>query len=540
MVGLAYAAGSQFAMLIIDIWDLESVFFIPAGITVAFLLRLQKRLWWVVIAAAGLTEMGMDLMSAYSLEQAVGFALANSIEPLAGALVVVTFLRQPLDLARLRHVSWFVVGAVLIGPAIGAGIGALTDTLLGGADLLTTFWQWWLGDALAVILVGGAILVWGSSPDRRSLVSPGGIGLVVLTGVLTIGVHLTTLPLTFLVLIVVVLAGATFGVRAVAMVALLVSFLMAIRLGIDPDGLVVGVSESAGLVVIKLQLAVFTVAGLLVAGEAHERVLATSTAVLATTRAQVSEAEHRTERRIALRLQEALLPATPMDHPRISMAARYEAGSEALLVGGDWYDVFDLPGARIGLTVGDVVGHGLEATAAMGRLRTAVAALAPHIESPGDLLTALDRFAQLYGQNRYATAAYGLFDPATGRLRYASAGHPPFLVVEPDGGARWLEEGRSSPLHEVVMEGRAEAAAVLEPGSLLVGYTDGLVERRGESLEVGLERLRQAVISIREQSVEVICDLLIEQMGVGTQRADDVVALVLRYELSPVLAAEPA
>lgn len=535
----AYAAGSQLAMFIIENSDLESVFFIPAGITVAFLLRLQKPYWVVVLLAAALTEFAMDVLTGFGVEVSIGFALANTIEPLVGALIV-TRLKDPLDLSRVRHVWRFILGAVVIGPAIGAGIGALSAEVLEGDGLLATFWQWWLGDALGVILIGSAILVWGSGPDRRRLVSPWGIGLVMVTGLLTIGVQLTPLPLTFLVLIVIVVAGSMFGVRAVSMIALLVTLLIAIDITMSTGPPIIGISESLALVVIKLQLSVFTLAGLVVAAEAREREVATSTAVLATTRARLSEAEHRLERQIALRLQEELLPGRPLEHPHASIAARYEPGSGGMLVGGDWYDAFDLPDGKVGITVGDVVGHGLEATARMGRLRTAVAALAPRTPSPGRLLSDLDRFAHGYDENRFATAVYAVLDTTTGLLRYASAGHPPMLVVDADGTTRWLLEGRSSPLIDDVVADRPEAATTLAPGSLLIGYSDGLIERRGESLQAGLDRLEAAVAEIRDQGAETICDLLMEQLGVATNRADDVVVVVIRYEPASVGAGRSA
>jgi serine phosphatase RsbU (regulator of sigma subunit)/integral membrane sensor domain MASE1 len=535
VVAVGYAAGSQVAMVIIERSGLQGVFFIPAGITVAFLLRLAKSYWWIVIVAAGLTEAGIDLVSGFSWEPAAGFAVANMVEPLVGALIVTQAVDR-IDLSRIRHVWWYVFGAVLVGPALGAGVGAATGGLLGDLDYLSTFGQWWLGDALGVVLIGSAILVWGSSPDRRRLTSPWGIALLVGAGLLTIGVHIRSLPLMFLVLIVIVAAGLLVGVRGVAMTALLVAVVIAVDLAFGVDTLVVGLSQPMGLVIIKLQLAVFGIAGLVFAAETYERELATSAAVLATTRAQLAESERRMERQIALRLQEALLPGQPLTYPQVSVAARYEAGSEALLVGGDWYDVIQLPNDRIGITIGDVVGHGVEATAAMGRLRTAVAALAPHTDSPGELLGYLDRYATNTNGTRFATAAYAILEPDTGVLRYASAGHPPMLVVEADGSARWLMEGRSSPILNQGMQQRPEASTILSPESLLVGYTDGLIERRGESLDRGLDRLEKVVRGIREQDEADICDLLFREMGVETKRADDVVVVVLRYEPSSVAA----
>lgn len=500
LTAASYAAGSQLALLLIQESGLAGVFFIPAGITVAFLLRVPRRSWWLVLAAAAMAEAAMDLLAGIDLGQTLGFVVANTLEPVVGALIV-SRMCGIVDLARLRHVFWFLIGAVLIGPAVGAGVGGAADRLLGGDDFITTFWQWWLGDALGVVLVGSAILVWGSSPDRRSLASGWGAGLVGGTVLVTIVVfNFTALPLMFLVLIGVVVAGAVFGSRAVSMTALLVALIAALELAYGSGRLVVGLVEASALIVIKLQLGVFTIAGLVVATEANEQQMATTVALEADTRARLSEAERRMEHQIAVRLQEALLPSQPLRHPKLTVAARYEAGSEASVVGGDWYDVFDLPGGLVGLTVGDVVGHGLEATAAMGRLRTAVAALAQRTESPGQLLAYLDDLASGPNGTEFATAAYAILDPNTGRLTFASAGHPPMLLVTDRGDTRWLLEGRSPPMHREPWDERPEAAVTLDPGTMLIVYSDGLVERRGEELDVGMRRLEQAARRLIDRS----------------------------------------
>ena len=131
------------------------------------------------------------------------------------------------------------------------------------------------------------------------------------------------------------------------------------------------------------------------------------------------------EREIAIGLQRALLPTRLAERSDIALAALYEAGSDVLEVGGDWYDAFELPDGRIALTVGDVVGHGLAAAAAMGQVRTALAALADHAAGPGQLLERLDGFLARSGTTDFATVCYVIIEPATGALEYASAGHPP-------------------------------------------------------------------------------------------------------------------
>jgi PAS domain S-box-containing protein len=215
-----------------------------------------------------------------------------------------------------------------------------------------------------------------------------------------------------------------------------------------------------------------------------QRLLATMSDLCAQAleRAQLYESEHR----IALRLQRALLPDGVVEHPDVMIAARYEASGESMEVGGDWYDTFAFPDGRIGVAVGDVVGHGIEAAASMGRLRSAFSAFASDLSDPGELLERLDRFAAGPGGVEFATACFAMLDPNTGVLRYASAGHPPMLLVSPEGETTWLDDGRSQPLYGALELERPEASAVLEAGSLLLLYSDGLVERRGERISAGL------------------------------------------------------
>ncbi len=239
---------------------------------------------------------------------------------------------------------------------------------------------------------------------------------------------------------------------------------------------------------------------------------------------RVREEEHR----IALELQRALLPRETVRSASVTLAARYEAASEALEVGGDWYDTLELPDGRLGITVGDVVGHGLAAATAMGRFRVAMGALARYTTDPGALLSQLDQFAAGNDGADFATACYAVFDPATAQLRYASAGHPPILVVSGEGRTRWLMGGRSGPFNGTVNEARPEAVETLEPGALLVLYSDGLIERRREPITVGLERLEKAAAPLHGVPAAEACTRLLEALGVDERREDDVVVLCMR------------
>ncbi len=188
-----------------------------------------------------------------------------------------------------------------------------------------------------------------------------------------------------------------------------------------------------------------------------------------------------------------------------------------------------LADGRVALTVGDVVGHGLAAAAAMGQLRTAVAALARYTESAAELLTRLDTFVATTDTTDFATVSYGVLDPATGVFEYASAGHPPILLVTPNGESRWLDEGQSTPLCGDPERHRAQATTILEPGSLLILYSDGLIERRGELLSHRLDLLKNAGRALVGIPIAELCDHLVLALGVETSRDDDVAVLAVQY-----------
>jgi PAS domain S-box-containing protein len=236
------------------------------------------------------------------------------------------------------------------------------------------------------------------------------------------------------------------------------------------------------------------------------------------------------EREIAIGLQRALLPGKLVVPEGVTVSARYEAASATLEVGGDWYDVFTLADGRVALTVGDVVGHGLAAAAAMGQLRTALAALARYTESPGELLTRLDTFVATSDTTDFATVCYGVLDPTTGVFEYASAGHPPILLVTAEGEARWLDEAQSPPIWGDEGHERPQATVTLEPHSLLVFYSDGLIERRGELLSDRLDRLKSAGRSLVGLPIADVCEHLVVALGVETSREDDVAVLALLFD----------
>jgi serine phosphatase RsbU (regulator of sigma subunit)/anti-sigma regulatory factor (Ser/Thr protein kinase) len=251
--------------------------------------------------------------------------------------------------------------------------------------------------------------------------------------------------------------------------------------------------------------------------------LAADRIALSIQRAQLYEREHL----IAQTFQRSLLPERLPEIPGLSVAARYLPAREEAKVGGDWYDVLELPGDSVGLVMGDVVSHGIRAASIMGQIRSAIRAYALDRESPGGTLTKLNTVVRGLDKRETATAVYFALDLVERTFCFASAGHPPPLVIDPAGDARFLEEGRSVPLGAHAGTRYREAVVRLEPGSTIVLYTDGLVERRGSSLNQGLERLVSEA-SGHPAEPESLCDRLIGAL-VGDQPPPDDVALLAAH-----------
>ncbi|WP_089100272.1 SpoIIE family protein phosphatase [Streptomyces hyaluromycini] len=247
------------------------------------------------------------------------------------------------------------------------------------------------------------------------------------------------------------------------------------------------------------------------------------------------------ERRTALALQRSLLPGRPPGLAATEVAYRYLPTGSGADVGGDWFDVIPLSGARVALVVGDVVGHGIHASATMGRLRTAVRTLADVDLAPDELLTQLDDLVirldreegpEVPGRAEAAssgevgaTCLYAVYDPVTRRCTMARAGHPPPALVTPDGDVRFLDLPAGPPLGLGGLP--FESAEVeLAEGSLLALYTDGLVETADHDIEVGLGLLRRA-LAAPAAPLEETCDHVLRTV-LTDRPADDIVLLLAR------------
>jgi serine phosphatase RsbU (regulator of sigma subunit)/anti-sigma regulatory factor (Ser/Thr protein kinase)/transcriptional regulator with GAF, ATPase, and Fis domain len=242
------------------------------------------------------------------------------------------------------------------------------------------------------------------------------------------------------------------------------------------------------------------------------------------------------QRETALALQHAILG--PAQLPG-GFAVRYQAASRPLHVGGDWYDVVDLEDGRIALVVGDCVGHGLAAATVMGQLRSACRALLLDHPDPRTALSGLDRFAARLPGAHCTTAFCAVLEPDTGELVYSSAGHPPPILVDADGSIRLLDDGHTIPLGLRPDRPRPEAHVMVPPRATLLLYTDGLVERRGSSLDHGIARASTLVQEGRTSALDDLADQIMTRLAPGGGYQDDVVLLLYRHP-APLEASFPA
>jgi PAS domain S-box-containing protein len=240
------------------------------------------------------------------------------------------------------------------------------------------------------------------------------------------------------------------------------------------------------------------------------------------------------ERSVATTLQHSMLPGALPDDPRLALSTCYQPAVDALEVGGDWYDAFLLDADRVAVVVGDVVGRGLNAAAVMGQLRSAIRALAMVDSGPALLLERLDRFVEGVPAADTATMAYAEVDLRDGTTRYACAGHPPPVLVDPAGRPVLLWDGRSAPLGaHFGVAARPEASVTLTDGARLVLYTDGLVERRDEPLDQSIDALAELLGNWAHRPFATMAEGVTEAMLGSEGTGDDVCLLALAYREHP-------
>jgi sigma-B regulation protein RsbU (phosphoserine phosphatase) len=230
------------------------------------------------------------------------------------------------------------------------------------------------------------------------------------------------------------------------------------------------------------------------------------------------------ERAAAGALQHSLIPTRLPVIPGLELAARYLPVHDGG-VGGDWYDVFGLPGGRVGVVIGDVVGRGLAAAVVMGRVRSALRAYSLEWSDPAVVLERLDRKVQYFEAGQMTTVLYGVIDPTLTTIEISSAGHPLPMMASEDSPPVTIDANVDPPVGVIPDRHRCKTAIDLPVGSLLALFTDGLVERRGEPIDCGLERLR---VALTLEPADTCCRTAIAALTPDAGWTDDAALLVIR------------
>lgn len=538
IVTIAYSLLSLASYDVFGALTIGVTFFPPAGLTFAAFLLLPRRRWAAVAVAIVVAEVGVDMGKGNGFWWSLAWAAANLVEPLVGA-VITRRIAPVLELPSRRAAVAIVVGGIAVGPAFGATIGATTLAVVNDLEWFSSWGHIWVGDALGVLAVAPAILVFARPPAvaraRRSRAET--YALVALFAVVAVAFFVTERqPIGYPAMALLGWPALRYGPRGVALMSVAMASLAtaATARGHGPWAETADISAHSQLGHQQSFLLAAIGAAWLLALEANERQQAVRSRQFAT---QLWQSEHE----VALTLQRSLMPPTVARTETTTAAGTYLPAPGILQVGGDWYDVVDTGDGRIVLLVGDVVGHGLGAATTMGKLSSAARALAFARPDPAEIVRGIEAVAQNVEDARMATMACAILDPESRTLRYSIAGHPPPMLRTPDGVVHTLDGAGSLPLATGFSATRVTASVEIPPGSLVVLYTDGLVERRESSIDIGLDALARAVAGVDPSDPAAACDAIVHTMLSGREQQDDVALLCVvlepvrrfRYALAP-------
>jgi serine phosphatase RsbU (regulator of sigma subunit)/anti-sigma regulatory factor (Ser/Thr protein kinase) len=508
IVAVAYFLAAELGLGLARVGDTVTPLWPPTGVALVAFLGWGRKLWPAVTVAA----LAVNLPTGPTAPAVVAIAAGNTLAPLAAATLLERsgFHRQ---LDRVRDAVALVGLGALGSMAVSATIGALALVALGpvGTESLLETWSvWWTGDAMGVLVV--APFLWsvaGLRPHRPSARAAAEAAVAVLllaaTGAL---VFSSAPPLGFLVVPVLGAIAWRFGQPGAAPAALAVS-VVATWAAAHDSGPFADQNLLEKMVALQSLNATVALTAIFVAAAVTQQKLAAAR-----------------EHDAVEVLQRSLLPNVPRELAGTAIAARYLPAGPEVQVGGDWYDVIPLSGGRLGLAVGDVAGHGVSAAAFMGQLRMALRVYARENLSPARALERLSRVPLDRQPPTIATLWYGQLDPETGRLTFATAGHPPPLVIGANGRAHFVDELRAPPLGVRIGATYPEASCTLDSGTGLLLYTDGLVEQRGVPIDIRLRYLRTTV-EAGPTELEELCDHVIRTL-VGGEPRDDIALLAVR------------
>lgn len=556
LVGVAYYLGARLGLNLSLVEQNVTPLWPPTGIAVAVFLVMGRAMWPGVALAA----LAVNLPISDGALAAAVTAAGNTVAP----LVAVTLLqragfRRQLD--RSRDALALVFVGALPSMAISATVGTavlLETDLIGRGEVAATWAVWWTGDAMGVLVVAPFLLCLPLFSEERSWRPQRwaqGVGLLLLATATIAWTARSEVQVLFLVLPILAFAAWRLQLRGAAPAALITSLVASwsASRAIGPfshgglfeqmftlqafNACVALTSFVLSAVVSERNRAAEALA--VAAAELEDRVLLRTDELTAANarllqeirdrseaeeQLSLEEARTRREHQIAETLQRGLLPDRLPQIPGVMLAARYVPATADIQVGGDWYDVIQLPDGLIGLAIGDVAGHGLQAAATMGQVRMALRAYALQDPAPVAVMSSVHQLVSQLPTAEMVTLLYLLFDPGARHLRFTNAGHPPALVFDTARG-EYLGGGLSPPLGVTAEPDFTEVAHQMWPGASLLLYTDGLVERRGVSIQDGLDRLVVASVADASQDVDELCDGLLLQLP-GNQLVTDDIALV--------------
>lgn len=492
----------------------------PTGIAIAAVLLIGPRIWPGIFLGAFFA----NLTTAGTVATSIGIATGNTLEALIGGYLVNRFANGRDAFDRAQSIFRFVLLAAILSTMVSATIG-VTSLSLGGfvrpGDFGPVWLTWWLGDASGALILAPFLLLWSRYrrvPWTREHVLE---GLLLLSAVFGVGAIVFNGMFAFEYLTVPLLAWAAFrfGPRETATVIVLLS-LIAIWGTLHGSGPFIAATQNTSLLLLQTFMAIMALVNLPVAALVAERKQGEE-------RLRESEQRFRAlyqrERGTVETLQRALLPTELPTIPGVTIAARYvPAAPEAL--GGDWYDVLPLAGGKVGLVMGDVAGHGVAAAAVMGKLRHALRAYALEGHSPKEVA---EKVSTLMERGEMASVVYMVLDPSVWQVSYINAGQPPPLILEPSGTVRFLEQF-SLPLGTRLPRSYDEHQLALTPGSMLLFYTDGIIETRTqEAAETKLAKLERVASGRLGTDPDALLARLLDDVLGGKPPMDDVALLAV-------------
>lgn len=513
LMTLAFAAAAGASGWSVSGAELDSVLSISSAVAAAAFLLTTAERWPAMAAGVFVAQVAVSRQLDADLAHAMSTGVAHTIEPIIGASIA-TVVAQRLDLTLPRHLLAFFVGPVAVGPLFGALIRSVPR--VGEPSLLSALSASWLSHGLGVLVLGALIITF--APKRHERQAEDGLRPAELVFSLSVVgfasltlFELIDIPVGFLAIVPVAILSVHYGTRAAAACSATLA-VVAIGSVLLAESPLPGLSGTTSRVTAQLQIVAIAVVALSVAAEATQR--------------------ERSNRESSQNLETVQLLRTALTPERIVQGAHVHAegistsASARLEVGGDWFHVSETPDGLVHILIGDVTGHGEAAVVPMGQLKFAASAFTTLTNNPAQLLDWLDAYAGNPESRIYATAFCAVYDPVHQRLAYASAGHPPALIGHGGDDWRWLG-GARSPLLGLGRRGARRAEFIEVDGPVtLIAYTDGVVERPGEAIDIGFDRLHDVVTRHADEPMPEFISKLQADIG-----RDD--ATALRVRLAP-------